>query len=85
MSFQQSSAPDGAGQARGNLRGKRHRQQSILCASFLPFTHSTKKTPVNRHSALDAESSVFKHRNVWELKPLDPASERGVMRWLFLE
>ena len=44
-----------------------------------------KETPVNCHSALDAESSVFKHSNVRESKSLDPASERGVTRRPFLE
>ena len=36
-------------------------------------------------SPVDAESSGFKQRSVWKLKPLDPASERGVTRRLFIE
>ena len=36
-------------------------------------------------SPVGAEPSVFKHCNVRESKSLDPASERGGTRRLFLE
>ena len=43
MSFQQSSAPDGAGQARVNLRGKRQRRKAFYALRFCLLLIQLKK------------------------------------------